>query len=102
MKTRRFLAFLLVVTTLFASSCTSNNKNQTPKGPKNVIVMIGDMAGCEKALRSDRRTSIPKDVLDKVFGYLREALAEETRGEGLTFVVGGDIYVYLRERDSAV
>jgi len=45
MKTRGFLAFLLVVTTLFATSCTSNNKNQAPKGPKNVIVMIGDGMG---------------------------------------------------------
>lgn len=45
MKTHRLLAFLLVTTTLFAISCTSNNKNQAPKGPKNVIVMIGDGMG---------------------------------------------------------
>ena len=45
MKTRKLLAFLLVATALFSSSCTSNNEKQAPKSPKNVIVMIGDGMG---------------------------------------------------------
>ena len=45
MKTCRFLAFLLVMTALFASSCSSNNEKVTPKQAKNVIVLIGDGMG---------------------------------------------------------
>jgi alkaline phosphatase len=45
MKTRGILSVLLIVTALFAGSCCSKNENQAPKGPKNVIVMIGDGMG---------------------------------------------------------
>ena len=45
MKTRRIISVLLIATAIFASSCCSNKENQPSKGPKNVIVMIGDGMG---------------------------------------------------------
>lgn len=45
MKTRRLLAFLLIATALFSSSCCTNEEKEAPKKAKNVIVMIGDGMG---------------------------------------------------------
>lgn len=45
MKTSRFLSVLLIATALFSSSCCTNNEKDTPKAPKNVILMIGDGMG---------------------------------------------------------
>ena len=45
MKTRGFLAVLLIATALFSTSCCSKNEKQTSNAPKNVILMIGDGMG---------------------------------------------------------
>lgn len=45
MKTRGLLAFLLIATALFSSSCCSNEGKEAPKKAKNVIVLIGDGMG---------------------------------------------------------
>lgn len=45
MKTRVFLAFLLITTALFSTSCCTKSEKQAQKAPKNIIVMIGDGMG---------------------------------------------------------
>ncbi|MBR4838478.1 MAG: alkaline phosphatase [Bacteroidales bacterium] len=100
MKTRVFFSVLVIATTLFSSSCTSNNGKSAPVAPKNVVVMIGDGMGTAQVysliLTSNEKTSFER------FPYTGFSITKSASNEITDSAAGGTAIAIGKKTNNGV
>ena len=100
MKTRGFLAVLLIATALFSTSCCSKNEKQTSNAPKNVILMIGDGMGTAQVY-SLLLTSQEKTAFER-FPYSGFSITKSASNEITDSAAGGTAIAIGKKTNNGV
>ena len=100
MKTRGLLAFLLITTALFTTSCCSNNEKEAPKTAKNVIVLIGDGMGTAQVY-SLLLTSHEKTAFER-FPYSGFSITKSASNEITDSAAGGTAIAIGKKTNNGV